>query len=273
MQKIRWIVATLYFLTGFKMKQVIFIAKQQDVVFDKAELSDTVEALQFQIDKHFEPVWGETCTLVLLEDASLVPVGGLAMIISTTIDVEGARGYHWVDAKGIPYAKIKMNPKVSITLSHELMEMLVNMYINKKATAKGITDGRNVDYMIEVADVTYADYGYEITAKSGRKVMVSDFFYPSFFFGTGIDKTAKYSYTGLAKAPRLLPDGGVLAYTDHLGETYQALMISGKLQIKKLGASVGLTITDNNKTYWIGGSIAFLLLITGIIIIHKKLNK
>jgi hypothetical protein len=253
------------------MKQNIFIAPK-GVVIDYQELTDTIEACQIQIDEHFSKVWDKECTLILVENETMIPQGAWYIFIQSTIDVDGARGYHWVDSKGIPYGLIKLNPKWSITLSHELMEMLVNAFINLKAKGKGIADGRDVDYMIEVADVTYADYGYEITVKSGRKVMVSDFFYPSFFFGTGIDKTAKYSYTGLAKAPRELPDGGVLAYTDHLGETYQALMISGKLQIKKLGANVGVAVTDSNKAYFIGGAIALLLLLTTLII-YKKSKK
>ncbi len=254
------------------MKQNIFIAPK-GILIDSQELSDTIEACQFQIDEHFSKVWDKECTLILVKDASIIPKGAWYIFIQESIDVDGARGYHWVDANGIPYGLIKLNTKWSVTLSHELMEMLVNAFINQKAKAKGITDGRDVDYMIEVADVTYADYGYEIIVKSGRKVMVSDFFYPSFFFGTGIDKTAKYSHTGLAKAPRQLPDGGVLAYTDNFGETYQAFMISGKLQIKNLGAKVGLTITDNNKSYWVGGFFALILLLTGLIIIHKKFKK
>lgn len=251
------------------MKQNIFIAPK-GVMVDYQELTDTIEACQIQIDEHFSKVWDKECTLILVENPSMIPQGAWYIFIQSTIDVDGARGYHWVDTKGVPYGLIKLNPKWSITLSHELMELLVNAFINLKAKAKGIADGRDVDYMIEVADVTYADYGYEITVKSGRKVMVSDFFYPSFFFGTGIDKKAKYSFTGLAKAPRELPDGGILAYTDHLGETYQALMISGKLQIKKLGARFGVIATKSDKAYWIGGSIALCMIITIIYYLAKR---
>lgn len=257
-----------------QIRQNIFIAQQGNVI-PQSELADIVEALQIQSDEHFSPRWNVWSTLILVESEDMIPQGAWKMIVAGTIDLEGARGYHWVDSKGVPFGKIKMNPQVDITLSHEFMELRLNPYLDKKAKAKGVTDGRDVDYLVEVADVTYADYGYGIMVKSGRKVMVSDFFYPEFFYGLGITQGAKYSHTGLAKAPRELPDGGYLSFTDITGETYQALKTTAGLKITNLKTNKSNTLTtqtDNTK-YLIWGVIGFVALITTIILITNKKKK
>lgn len=235
-------------------------------------LRDIVEATQIQAVQHFKPIWGQTFTLKVVNSVNEVPVCGWRIILQDTIDLEGANGYHWIDEKGIPIAFVKVqgNGNVSTTFSHEALEMLINPYINKVAKAKKIVgvEGENVDYLVEVADVTYSDYGYEIQVKSERKVKVTDFYYPKFFYGTGIDKNARYSYTGIVKAPRELVDGGNLSYTDIRGEVWKAVKAEGKVSIHKASETLGVESTTI--TYGIAMVVLLILLVLVYLIFRKK---
>ena len=173
-----------------------------------------------------------------------VPGGEWYMVLQDTIDLEGANGYHWLDTKGVPVAYIlaKDNANLAVTATHEGIELATNAYINKVANAKKIDgiDGENVDYLVEVADVTYADYGYFITVSSGKRIKVTDFYYPAFFYGTGIGNNVKYSHTDLPKAPRELVDGGYLSYYDVKGEIWTAVKAEGRVRVNKASEKLGV---------------------------------
>lgn len=212
--------------------------------FPKSDLVDMVEAMQIQATDHFKPVWGIDIKYHLVDSALDVPVGEWYMVLQDTIDLEGANGYHWLDTKGVPVAYIlaKDNANLAVTATHEGIELATNAYINKVANAKKIDgiDGENVDYLVEVADVTYADYGYFITVSSGKQIKVTDFYYPAFFYGTGIGNNVKYSHTDLPKAPRELVDGGYLSYYDVKGEIWTAVKAEGRVRVNKASEKLGV---------------------------------
>lgn len=252
---------------------IIYVYSLSSLITQES-LKDIVEATQIQADQHFKPIWGQTFTLKIVKSAIDVPMGGWRIILQDTIDLEGANGYHWIDEKGIPIAfvKIQGNDNVGTTFSHEALEMLVNPFIDKIAKAKKIIgiEGENVDYLVEVADVTYSDYGYEITVSSGRKVKVTDFYYPAFFYGTGLDKNAKYSYTGIVKAPRELVDGGFLSFTDVRGEIWKAVKAEGKVRVFKASEMIG--VEPDTLVYGVVGFAVLVFVLIVYLIFRKKKN-
>ena len=208
-------------------------------------MKDLAEALQFQFDKHYTPIWGESAQILVAKSESEVVKGAWKVLGQNSIDVAGANGYHWVDPNGVPiaYVLVNGNDNPDITFSHEALEMRRNPYLDKVARAKKINgiDGENVDYLVEVADVTYANVGYDIKVSSGRTIRVSDFYYPEFFYGTGISKNVKYDHMGLVSAPREMIDGGYLSYTDIKGEIYQAVKAKGRVNVQKIADKLNVT--------------------------------
>lgn len=230
-------------------QQTIYLASEVGTPFK--ELQEVAEACQYQIDNHFEPIWGLSCSLIALESPSIIPSGAWHILIKNEIDVANANGYHWAE-NGIPYAHVVARQGYEKTVSHELLEMLVNPYAKKTVKAKVFGGDEEVDYLVEVADVSYSEHGYYVTIKSGKSIKVSDFYYPEFFYGTGLSKNAKYSYTGIVTAPRTLVDGGYISYINALGEIFTASKTKAGLSIKKLG--------ENVKSNW-----AWYVVIIGII--------
>lgn len=235
-------------------KQTIYLASEVGTPF--AELQEVAEACQYQIDNHFEPIWGLSCILIAVESPSIIPAKAWHILIKNEIDVANANGYHWAE-NGIPYAHVVARQGYEKTVSHELLEMLVNPYAKKTVKAKVFGGDEEVDYLVEVADVSYSEHCYYVTTKAGKSIKVSDFYYPEFFYGTGISKNAKYSYTGIVTAPRTLVDGGYISYINALGEIFTASKTKAGLSIKKLG--------ENVKSNWAWYAVILIILTTGIL--------
>ncbi len=100
-------------------------------------------------------------------------------------DQAGALGYHELTSRGTPLGKVfagldlRSGVSWTVTLSHELLEMLADPWINWCAQG---TDGKI--YALEVCDAVESDkLGYEIDG-----VMVSDFITPAWFEPTRADR-------------------------------------------------------------------------------------
>lgn len=104
--------------------------------------------------------------------------GWWQIVIVDNPDQAGALGYHELSAQGTPLGKVFAKLDIdhgqswTVTLSHELLEMLADPWINWMAQGE---DGKI--YALEVADAVEADeLGYEIDG-----VLVSDFVTPGWF--------------------------------------------------------------------------------------------
>ncbi|HEX3740882.1 MAG TPA: hypothetical protein VHV29_14370 [Terriglobales bacterium] len=153
-------------------------------------LSDTqveavVPALQKQVSNDFQAYWGLDCTLNFLTSNQALTAGWWQIVVVDNPDQAGALGYHELTEQGAPlgkiFAKLDLDSGSSwtATLSHELLEMLADPWINWCAVG---SDSRI--YALEVCDAVEADnLGYFID-----NVLVSDFVTPAWFEPTSVDR-------------------------------------------------------------------------------------
>src|ERR1022692_458139 len=149
-------------------------------VFNKAttplgfNLADLIAAMQVYIDQHVAPVWGTPAKLV--ESTDFVK-GAWAMVFLDTADQPGALAYHDLTPDGLPEAKVFVKTTldnkelVSVSASHELVEMLVDPATNLMTTGP---DPKTI-YAYESADPVEA-LDFDV-----RRMRMSDFVYPAYF--------------------------------------------------------------------------------------------
>ena len=133
-----------------------------------------IAAMQAFVDNDVAPVWGTPARLV--RSTGFVP-GHWAMVFLDDADQPGALAYHDLTPDGLPESKVfvkttlKNHDLVSVSASHELVEMLVDPAINLMTTGP---DPKLV-YAYESADpverLSYPVHGIAMT----------DFVYPSYF--------------------------------------------------------------------------------------------
>lgn len=232
------------------------------------ELSVVGAALQRQVSRDFAPVWGQDAAIHLFKQAAEIPVGFWPLFIVPKIDVEGVNGYHWIDEAGQPFAKVEYRHELwALTASHELLEMLANPYVNRTQLVKASdTTGQEKIYLIEVADpVENKDFGYRIDG-----VLVSNFYYPSFFDLTKREGV-KYDHLGWLNEPRKLLNGGYISWKNAAGEWWQAFMIENKLVLRRLGDKTPLTAA-NQFTLWGWATVSAVLTLT-LLFLLKLVNR
>ena len=133
-----------------------------------------IAALQAFVDNDVAPVWGTPARLV--KSSGFVP-GHWAMVFLDDADQPGALAYHDLTPDGLPESKVfvkttlKNHDLVSVSESHELVEMLVDPAINLMTTGP---DPKLV-YAYESADPV-EQLSYPV-----RGIAMTDFVYPSYF--------------------------------------------------------------------------------------------
>lgn len=167
----------------------------------------------------FARVWGIDCDLGFASSGQNLDDGMWLQLIADTAEQAGYLGYHETTRAGFPigytFAKTGRagGNAVSVTLSHELWEMLANPYIDKMVPGP---DGRSWAY--ENADAVEADEcAIEVPMPSGSSVLVSDFVTPA-YFDPAMPAGSVYDYRGLLHSPlpTMLP-GGYLAFQEPSG--------------------------------------------------------
>lgn len=187
-----------------------------DVVNESTVISDTdvaaiVAALQHQVAYDFRPHWNSGGRLV---HARQVGKASWGLVILDDADQAGALGYHDLTATGLPLGKVfarttqQDGGSVSVTTSHELLEMLADPWIDAAVQVAGRTF-----YALEVCDACEADqYSYLVNG-----IEVSDFVLPTWFRAEGL---APYDLRGRITQPlELLPGGYIGAWTPSAGWT------------------------------------------------------
>jgi hypothetical protein len=142
-------------------------------------------ALQKQVSDEFKAYWEQDCTLSFVPKGQPLIAGWWQIIISDNPDQAGALGYHELTSAGAPLGKVfarldlDIGSLWTVTLSHELLEMLADPWINWCAMG---SDSKI--YALEVCDAVEADdLGYSIDG-----VRVSDFVTPAWFEPTCADR-------------------------------------------------------------------------------------
>lgn len=184
------------------MKQTIAIINESTVLQDSAIL-EAIPDLQVQISRDFAPRWGADATLVFVPKGQKPDLSHWWLTILDDSDQAGALGYHDLTDGGLPLAKVFAKSDVqdglswTVTISHELLEMLGDPYINE-CTQEG-----QVFYAKEACDACEQDsFGYMID-----KTKVSDFVFPSWFCSSA---PGPYDFTGCISAPLQLREGGYI---------------------------------------------------------------
>jgi hypothetical protein len=174
------------------------------------KLGDLISAMQVYIDEHIVPVWGTPAKLV--ETTDFVK-GAWAMVFLDTADAPGALAYHDLTPDGLPESKVFVKTTlddhelVSVSASHELVEMLVDPATNLMTTGP---DPKTM-YAYESADPVEA-LSFDI-----QGMQMSDFIYPSYFEAFHKAGSVKFDHLNKVKKPFQILSGG-----------YQIIYKSGK---------------------------------------------
>jgi hypothetical protein len=150
-----------------------------------AQVEAVLPALQKQVTDDFRAYWDLNCTLVFSARNQQLALGWWQIAVLDNPDQAGVLGYHEMSAQGTPLGKVFAKLDISngtswtVTLSHELLEMLADPWTNWCAVG---SDSKV--YALEVADPVEADgLGYEIDG-----VLLSDFVTPAWFERTAADR-------------------------------------------------------------------------------------
>ena len=197
--------------TVVRMGPTIAIQNSSTVLTD-AQVQAAVAALQIQLDRDWQAAWGTTATLVFVSRTQGIPTGAWPIYVLDTSDVSGALGYHDETASGVPYGRIFAKDDITygynwtVTLSHELLEMMLDPYVNL-TVFRQTTNTAGMLYAYEACDACEADnLGYQING-----ITVSDFVWPAWFDNT-ITNTAGHRYDQMnhLTAPFQLYSGGYI---------------------------------------------------------------
>jgi hypothetical protein len=166
------------------------------VDFDKL-----ISAMQVFVDKYVAPVWGTPAKLV--KSTGYVK-GAWAMIFLDDADQPGALAYHDLTPDGLPQSKvfvrttIQNGDLVSVSASHELVEMLVDPAINMMTTGP---DSKTI-YAYESADPVEA-LSFKVNG-----IPMTDFIYPSYFEDFRKPGSVKFDYLNKVNKPFQILAGG-----------------------------------------------------------------
>lgn len=191
-----------------------------------AQLEKVAQALTTQISRDFASVWDVAANVVSTPSPNVTywPIN-----ILDTIDVEGVYGYHYLQ-DGLPYANVLYRPDWTITASHELIEMLVNPFLNNyKATDITPRFKGDESFLLEVAGpVQDISFGYYV-----NDVLVSNFIYPAYFDLVAVSGK-KYDHLGVITAPKTIALNGYVSFINSIGQWWQSFNIQNTITIRKL---------------------------------------
>jgi hypothetical protein len=194
-------------------------------VTDEA-LQRAIGAINRQMTEHFAPYWSMSAMLRLEGRSAEEPDkvqppdlrGDAIIYLWNETDVEDAIGYHFQNARGIPYGFVfteiaqSIGEPWSVTLSHEALELLADPETNLLVMGPHPTDNRDVFYWYEMCDAVQ-DETYEIDG-----VAVSNFVLPLYFTG-GDEHGGRNDFLGRSHGGETLKSfgvnpGGYIGYFD-----------------------------------------------------------
>jgi hypothetical protein len=135
---------------------------------------DLIAAMQQYVDKFVAPIWATPAKL--FKSTGFVK-GAWAMVFLDNADQPGALAYHDLTPDGLPESKVFVKTTldddglVSVSASHELVEMLVDPATNMMTTGPD----PKIIYAYESADPV------EELSFPVKNIQMSDFVYPSYF--------------------------------------------------------------------------------------------
>jgi hypothetical protein len=230
-------------------------------------------AVQKQLTRDFTPIWGMRATLDTFDDLASVPsdyhpivvfgrpeelVGQLEVAIGPEYtarlvdDFERDRlsGLHLNAFTRQPFALVEASDAWSVTISHEVLEMIADPFGNRLVAAAHPRDPRQrVKYLLEVCDPCQAIW-YPVNG-----VPVSDFFTPRFFDPVGVPGN-RYSFSGQIERPLQILDGGYLTWIDPedsalytlAADDPEPVQVASLLQLSRSTAPLRTVVDTNPRT-------------------------
>lgn len=160
--------------------KIALIDKTAEGVVPHVLLQQIADALQQQVDNDFAPVWGMRADISAPATGDVIPPD--AWHVNVVDSLSGAGGVH-LDDQGQPYAEAVNGPNLSTSISHEVLEMLVDPWGNRFTLGPDIDPNypdRQVFYLVEVCDPC------EVSSYLIGNVPVSDFVLPAFYDPNGV---------------------------------------------------------------------------------------
>jgi hypothetical protein len=204
---------------------------------DPTALATMAGAMSEQIQHDFAPAWQVKASVAAYPAA---PAGTWAVHIQKQLDQPGALGYH-TDNHLQPLAYVELTADWTVTVSHEVLEMLADPWGSRLHSAElpggvegnyaqfGLASAQDrVSYLLEVCDPCEAT-NYAV---GGQRL--SDFLLPS-WYRTRPSPALTYSQAGGCDKPRQVADGGYVSFSAPTGEWFQAFNQRGQLTTKSLG--------------------------------------
>jgi hypothetical protein len=183
--------------------------KNMSTVLTDDQIKTALAALQIQITRDWAPIWNTTADLEFLALSIPIPANAWTVYIMDNSETANALGYHTFTGAGLPTGRvfahdcIRLGYSWTVTLSHELLEMLADPLINLSAENEGQF------YAYEVGDPCEADrYGYII-----NDILVTDFVTPAWFNQFQISAGTQYDFCNHITQPfQILSDGYISVY-------------------------------------------------------------
>ncbi len=180
-----------------------------------AEVEALTAALQKQVSNDFAPAWGIDATLVFVPTTGQPAPGSWWLTIQDNTDRAGVLGHHELTPDGLPVGHAfagtdkRYGLKWTVTVSHELLEMLADPDVNLTVFAhKDATT--HMLYSYEVCDPVEDDaFAYQIDG-----IDVCDFVYPAYFQTFRQPGSTRFDHIGKLNAPvpAVLPGGYINGY-------------------------------------------------------------
>jgi hypothetical protein len=170
-----------------------------------------IAAMQAYVDTYIVPVWGTPAKLIKTKG---LQSGAWAMVFLDDADQPGALAYHDLTPDGLPISKVFVKTTlangdlVSVSASHELVEMLVDPAINMMTT--GGPDPK-ATYAYESADPV-EELSFPVNG-----IAMSDFVYPSYFESFRKPNSVQFNHMKTVTKPFQILKGG-----------YQIVLKNGK---------------------------------------------
>jgi hypothetical protein len=160
-----------------------------------------IAAMQVYVDKYVAPVWGTPAKLI---KTAGFRKGAWAMVFLDDADQGGALAYHDLTPEGLPEAKVfvkttlKNKDLVSVSASHELVEMLVDPATNMLTTGPQ----PKAFYAYESADPV------EGLSFPVNGIAMSNFVYPAYFEAFHQPGSVQFDHMKSVEKPfQILPGG------------------------------------------------------------------
>lgn len=201
------------------MSNVKIAIINESTVMSDIDVQNAVAALQIQVTRDFAPAWKRDADLTFVPKGGTPDPDAWTLGIFDDSDQAGALGYHDFTEGGQPLAKVFANSdiqngtSITVTMSHELLEMLVDPWIGD-VVIQDNGDGTGRLVAKEVCDACEADqFGYSITVKaadgSDVQIQVSDFVFPA-YFDQNTPSGAQLDFGRQIQSPFQILSGGYL---------------------------------------------------------------